>query len=468
MKLMKFGKALLMSALSAGLMLGVTSCVRGYTVGFLYVTGTQTADTTSNGIISGFRIDHNSGKLTAIHGMPVSSGGANPVRAVLISGSRFVYVLNRGANSNGGSTCTVDDPCLNSNISQFAVGGNGSLTFVNSYTTQGINPFRLVADGSGTHLYVLEESAPTSSSSGVVPASVACPAVLGSGVTSCGDITAFAVDSNTGRLTLVTNSAATTSLGETLSYFPVPANPVDFTMASSYLLTLSDTPATTGGTGESVFPYSYTSSTGQLTVNPVDALSDVKEATAIISAGSYVYVLDNEPPSGNTDTAVYSQILPYSVGTSGSLSAVSSGAIAGAEGLANPVRLTLESKGKWFYVANAGCTGDVYDAKGKLVYTCPSTSANGVAAYILNSPYHPELVSNITVNSGTGSGPQCLVEDPSDQYFYEANANDATVTAHSFDANRGTLYPLQQTHNVPSSYTLNGPATWCLVDGRTN
>jgi hypothetical protein len=82
MKFTKFGKALLMSVLSAALLLCVTSCVQSYTVGYLYVTGTVTAQSSGNGIISGFSIDHNTGKLTPVRTLPVSSGGANPVRAV--------------------------------------------------------------------------------------------------------------------------------------------------------------------------------------------------------------------------------------------------------------------------------------------------------------------------------------------------------------------------------------------------
>src|SRR5664280_2664170 len=111
MKFTKFGKALLMSALSAGVILSVTSCVQSYSVGFLYVTGTVTSESNGNGIVSGFKIDHNTGKLTQINGLPVSSGGANPVRALLLGGSRFLYVLNRGVNASGGSICTTDDPC---------------------------------------------------------------------------------------------------------------------------------------------------------------------------------------------------------------------------------------------------------------------------------------------------------------------------------------------------------------------
>src|ERR1700674_5146828 len=105
MKFRKFGKALLMSAISLGAVLSVTSCVQSYTVGFLYVTGTQTSGTSGTagqGIISGFKIDHNTGKLVPIHGLPVASGGAYPERAWLITGGRFLYVLNAG-----GTNCTA-------------------------------------------------------------------------------------------------------------------------------------------------------------------------------------------------------------------------------------------------------------------------------------------------------------------------------------------------------------------------
>ena len=162
MKFTKFGKALLMSALSAGVILCVTSCVHSYTVGFIYVTGTVTAQSNGSGIISGYKIDHNTGFLTPINGLPVSSGGANPGRAVLVTGSRFLYVLNQGVNSTGGSVCTTADPCQNSNITQFAVGGNGILTPQQTFYTQGINPFRLIADCSGNFLMVLDHDCPFS------------------------------------------------------------------------------------------------------------------------------------------------------------------------------------------------------------------------------------------------------------------------------------------------------------------
>src|SRR5580692_2724486 len=145
MKFRKFGKALLMTAISAGVVFGTSSCVQSYSVGYLYVTGTQTASTTGAGVISGFKIDHNTGKLTPIAGLPVSSGGSNPGRAVLLTGGRFLYVLNRGSNADGGP-CSTTDVCPNANIAQFSIGGNGVLAPQGTYFTQGNNPFRMVAD----------------------------------------------------------------------------------------------------------------------------------------------------------------------------------------------------------------------------------------------------------------------------------------------------------------------------------
>ena len=42
---------------------------------------------------------------------------------------------------------TPPTACHNSSITQFAVGGNGSLTFQETFNTQGLNPFRIITDG---------------------------------------------------------------------------------------------------------------------------------------------------------------------------------------------------------------------------------------------------------------------------------------------------------------------------------
>jgi len=466
MKFTKFGKALLLSALSAGVILGVTSCIESYATGYLYVTGTVTAQSGSNGIISGFSIDHNTGKLAAIHGLPIGSGGANPVRAVLITGGRFLYVLNRGDNAEGNGDCTTADPCSASNITEFAVGGNGILTAQQTYYTQGINPFRLIADTSGAYLYVLDHDSPVTLADGATVPSTStnpnpnCALALGTGINTCADITAFKIDQTTGRLQLIVNAQVTAANGAALAYFPLPSNPVDFAEASGSFLELFGTTAATsfpytGGT--SAFPYILNTTNGQLTIsqNTSQPLG-IKQGTALVYAGGVLYVLDNEPITidfNGTSTPALSQILPFSVGANGALQAEPGGNVPIDPTQANPIYLLLESKGKFIYVANQGNppngTGNAYS--GYSGYFLTSTPAYQLR-YIAGEPF------------GSGGGPQCLVEDPSDQFIYSADLTDSSVTGRAVDPNSGVLNELR----VASSYSLQGPATWCLVDGRTN
>jgi 6-phosphogluconolactonase (cycloisomerase 2 family) len=445
MKFMKFGKALLIGALSAGVILSVTSCVQSYSVGYLYVTGTATSQSNGNGIISGFKIDHNTGKLTAINGLPVSSGGANPVRAILLNSSRFLYVLNRGVNANGNSDCygtVAPNVCSGANITQFAVGANGILTAQQTFYTQGFNPIRMIPDSGGGYIYVLDHDAPSSA---------ACASALGSSVTSCGDITAFQVNSTTGRLQLVVNAQVSSASGAALPYFPVPANPIDFLMNSGTVLTLNGTPST----GDTVFPYQYSQTNGQLTVtlNSSDSIGNVNYATAIVGTSGFVFILDNEAPSGSNPTNAHSQILPFTVSGS-ALVAETSGPIADDPTLSNPVYLVLgQPGGKWLYVAN----------QGNNVQNSPQS---GIAGYTINTPFQPSQLPGSPFS--TGAGPQCLVEDPSNQFFYTANFNDSTVTGMQVNEQSGGLRPLSDATKAPNSYPLTGQPTWCLVDGRTS
>ena len=76
------------------------------------------------------------------------------------------------------------------------------------------------------------------------PSNASCSLALGPAVTTCGDITAFKIDSVTGRLRLVVNAQVTSASGSPLPYFPVPADPIDFVLSTNYVFTLSGTPAT--------------------------------------------------------------------------------------------------------------------------------------------------------------------------------------------------------------------------------
>lgn len=439
MKFRKFGKALLMTAISAGVVFGITSCVQSYSVGFLYVTGTQTASTGGAGVISGFKIDHNTGKLTNLPGLPVSSGGANPGRFVLLTGGRFLYVLNQGTSSDGGP-CTATDVCSNANIVQFAIGGNGVLTPQQTFYTQGHNPFRILADASGTHIFVLDRDSPDSTG---------CSLVFGNSVTRCGDITVFQVDSSTGRLSYVLNSQVTAASGSPLTYFPVPADPIDFAISSSTILTLSGTP----GNVDSVFPYAYNQASGQLTVNQNSSQPlGMTHATALVVAASVVYVLDNGVNTNGTN----GQIFAYTSGSNGALQAQANGYYADDPTLSNPNYVIAANSGKWLYVLNQGDNASNTNAQ------------SGIAGFTITQPYQLSPIANGGQTAGTGAGPQCILEDPSNQFIYTANFNDSTVTGLSIDQNQGNLRPLSAATHAKGSYALPGPATWCVASGRTS
>jgi 6-phosphogluconolactonase len=439
MKFRKFGKALLMTAISAGAVFGVTSCVQSYSVGFLYVIGQQTASTNGAGVISGFKIDHNTGNLKAIAGLPVSSGGANPGRSVLLLGGRFLYVLNQGSTTDGGP-CSPTDVCSNANIVQFAIGGNGVLSPQQTFFTQGHNPFRILADAAGAHLFVLDHDAPDSTG---------CALVFGSGATGCGDITVFQVDSSTGRLSYVLNSQVTAASGSPLTYFPVPANPIDFAFSSNTVLTLSGTTAA----GDSVFPYGYNGASGQLSVNQNSSQPlGMHNATALVVASSVVYVLDN----GVNTSGTHGQIFAYSAGTNGALQAQANGYYADDPTMSNPNLVLAANNGKWLYVLNEGDN------------TNNTNAQSGIAAFTIFQPYQLKPIPNGGQTAGTGAGPQCILEDPSNQFIYTANFNDSTVTGLSIDENQGNLRALSTATHAKGSYLLPGPATWCVATGRTS
>ena len=99
--------------------------------------------------------------------------------------------------------------------------------------------------------------------------------------------------------------------------------------------------------------------------------------------------------------------------------------------------LTSDSKSKFLYVANAGPASGTTNPNS--VISAFTIAANGVLA-----PVAPSTVS-------TGSGPQCILEDPSNQYIYTADSNSNTVTGHVLDPNSGNLTDLRNARAMPRS-----------------
>ncbi len=60
-----------------------------------------------------------------------------------------------------------------------------------------------------------------------------------------------------------------------------------------------------------------------------------------------------------------------------------------------------------------------------------------------------------------GSGPVCMVEDPSSQYMYISNHNDGTITGKSFSSTTGELSQLKR----GSTFTATGQAGCLAISG---
>jgi 6-phosphogluconolactonase (cycloisomerase 2 family) len=418
--------------------LGMTACGGG-TIGFMWVLGTQYNQ------IAGFKIDDFTGNLTTPPGSPFASGGTNPVSLVLKPGGRFLYVINKGAglkaDANGGATC----PSAGSGgglIAEFSVGGQGVLTFQQSFVSQGCTPVWAAHDSTGNFLYVVDQYAPNTAclpNGQPEPPSPTQPKPL-----SCnGEITVFSVDSATGRLSLVQNQQIKDpGTGLQLTYFPVGALPRMMALSGGCVFTLNS------DANQTVFPY-IAGSNGQLTLTTNSTInSGAVRATSIITGGTSIYITDAGPVNSNTP----GQILPFTVGgTACSLNTITGGPTSNLSPASNPVYTLVDSKGQYLYVANQSSTNT----------TTPNSSisafkilSNGTLQFIPDAPSNPYPI---------GGGPVCMVEDPSNQYIYTSNG-DGTVTGKVLDNNSGKLSNLSR----GSTFTAVGQATCLAVSGNVD
>jgi 6-phosphogluconolactonase (cycloisomerase 2 family) len=441
MKFSKFGRMALALAVSLGTGLGVTSCSTDHTVGYFWVTGAQYNQ------IGGYRVDFNQGQLTVNPGSPYGSNGVNPIRAVVTTAGKFLYVLNAGCGAAGQAACPAGTPAnlAAPNISLFAVGGQGSLSFQQSYTSQGSLPVSILADTTGKYLLVLDSLSPNKAN-----------CVSTGGATNCGDITAFNIDQNTGRLSLITNLQVKDANGTNLTYFPIGTGPIEFALYnSSFVYVIEKGSGTAGDPNQGVFVYQFGSSNGQLTLTQNTPLpTGAVNLSYIYASSGYVYLLDTMTPPGATPTSP-GQILPYTSGTNGGLQALVGGAVPNTGTTGNPTAMIVDHTNKFVYVANRGPN------------LTSSSAASTVSAFFINANAAGQLQalsSGAAANNvpfGSGSGPRCILEDPSNQYLYTANFDSGTVTGGVINQQTGTLTNLRKS----SVFTTVGQPTWCIASG---
>ncbi len=436
MKFWKYGRVA--AALMGSIILGLSiTCCGVYTSGYMYVTGAQFNQ------IGAFKIDHDFGYLTPVTGSPFAAGGADPVQAVVLPGGRFLAVVNKGSSS----------------MTMYTIGGAGTLAVQHTYATSGSKPVSIALSASGTFMYVVDSIAPDG--------------------TGRGDITAFSIDPNTGKLTLITNQNTFNTNGSQLPYFEVNYKPVQIVSAGGFVYVLDSaynvaggqavnpaTPAAcfTNPTTEAacatpdVFLYAVNSTNGQLTLTQNQPLSFSTSTLpgwlttiATAASGKYVYIADTLGGSAS-NTGIPGQILPYTIGPSGVLQTLVGGPVKIISSTVYPDAILPNSNANFLYVANFG-TGSIQQPNSNISgYT---VATNGQLQALPNG--------NGQNPFKTGSGPVWMVEDPTNQYLYSVNFNDNTITGSIIDATHGLLSSMSK----GTSFNTVGQPTFVVVSGRT-
>ena len=400
MKLSKIGRIVSALVATAALGLGMTACGGG-TIGYMWVLGTYYNQ------ISGFLIDNYTGNLTGIPQTPFASGGLNPVTVLVKPGGRFLYVINQGTAATPPTATTLATQTTGGNISEFSVGGDGTLTFQQQFFSQGIHPVWATLDGTGNFLYLVDQYGPTFDGNG--------------------SITAFTIAADTGRLALLQNVAIKNPNGTPTNYFPVGPNPVMAKLASgSCLLTMSK---------NTIFPYVQSSSTGQLTLATTGSYS-VPGAVGLTSINTsspsgYIYLTDG------TANMIYSL---QAGATACSLSPISASQQTNLPGTANPSNSLSTANGKYLYVLNQSSTGST-----------STTTNSSISAFNIDPVGRITPLPDSSNPYSVGSGPVCLGQDPSGQYLYTSNNTDSTVTGKLSSQTTGQLSPLTRGSTFPST-----------------
>jgi 6-phosphogluconolactonase (cycloisomerase 2 family) len=407
MKLSWFGRLALALFASLALGLGMSACGGG-TIAYLWVLGQQYNQ------IASFKVDNYTGNLTQTPHQPFASQGANPITILVKSGGRFVYVLNQGTQP---STCPDPTKCtlhwVNSGVAVFSVGGDGSLNYLQHYDSQGLDPVWMQFDATNGFLYVLDRYSQSGNGNG--------------------SITAFSIDSVTGRLTLVLNTQSVPPNSPAPTYWEVGQNPLQMKQAGNCMFTVNSA-------DQSITPYNV-SGNGQL-VNVTTGIfhPGANNISSINGNGSLVILTDN----GNNT------ILPFSISTSScTLSSSLGGPAPNQPGTSNPTYSFISGNGHFLYVLNQSTTS-----------TTVTTPFSSITGYNLQNP---SLANSYLTGSpfAVDSGPVCMVEDPTNKYLYVSAHNSGQVTGKLFDANTGELSQLSR----GSTFSATGLAECLAISG---
>lgn len=372
------------SILSLAMGLGLTACSNDYTVAYVYATTSKA----NPGLISGYKVDYQSGGLEVLADSPIPSGGKNPVAVVAAPGGRALYVVHR------------DD----STVVFFGIGTDGKLYAQHTYNVSGSFPTAAAIDATGKFLYVTftyqntspdgQPYTPASPGPGGISVfaiaadgSLGAPATVNVGRNPVGII----ASSKNRNVYVIEQDAATTS-----NLLGFSAN------ATSGLLTpLPGVTINSGNVASIGFP------TG---VTPSGIIED--------AASAHIYITDQ---TANTVTA-------YSIASNGVPSLLANGT---AKTDAVPMGMSFDLTGKYLYVAN---------------YT-----GGTIGGYNLGANGEP-VRSTVATSVQAGTGPTCVtvLGAPFDTashavYLYASNALSNSVSGEQLDPKDGSLKQIQNT-----------------------
>jgi 6-phosphogluconolactonase (cycloisomerase 2 family) len=407
MKFRQFGRRLLAAASVGALSLGILSCGASNTIDFLYVTSNKV----NPGEINVYEVDSESGEIFQIEDSPYPSGGRNPVYEVASPNGKALYVANHDDNT----------------VVQFAIGTDGKLYPLHTFTTPGTEPVALALNPAGTALFVLDYYAP------VAP-----------GQPSYTDL-----NPGPGALIVYPVDPATGNLGSPLAigaqnFWPVQCFPsnVAVTPDNGYVyvtnpnsVVVTTAPPVTGTvpahptvcpTSGTVSGFAIAGASGN-----VSGLTEVAGSPFTTGAGSAPTGVIPNPGSGAlyvTDSAL-NQLDTFAVQAGGAL-ALSATTPTGAMPMGGTV-VPGSGGANYLYVSN---------------YTAGSLSVFSLAAAA------PSLIA--TTTSGA-SGPLCVLAEPHTQRFlYTANYIGGSIGGAELDPANGTLIT-----NKNSPYGTSGQPT---------
>ena len=329
-------------AVSAAMVLGLTSCSLDYVVGYVYMTTAKS----NPGVINQYSIDFQSGALTQI-GTPIAAGN-NPIRLVSAPNGRFVYVISQG----------------DSMVHEFAVQSDGTLADKNSYST-GSTPTALAIDPQGKFLYVTFKYQTGFSAATPGP----------------GGVSIFPVNADNSLGTASTQNVGNNPVGVTVSYF------------NHFVYVLDQETTVT----PQILGFAQNTTTGALTTVPGTSIATVGGKTVATGTASGVVpsAIAEEPTSRFlyvTDQAA-NQLIGYTVAPNGALMPMLNGPFP--TGLF-PANLTIDPTGTLIYLVNYNAPS----VQGYMINQATGTPSAAVGAFATATGSGPTCVA-IDTSLGT-------------------------------------------------------------------